>query len=50
MNSPPILRGKHAGVFGAGGSVGAAVAMEFAAQGMEKPADFNRVLEDFLQL
>ena len=35
MNSSPILRGKHAVVFGAGGSVGAAVAKEFAAQGAE---------------
>jgi len=35
MNSSPILRGKHAVVFGAGGSIGAAVAKEFAAQGAE---------------
>jgi NAD(P)-dependent dehydrogenase (short-subunit alcohol dehydrogenase family) len=31
----PILRGKHAVVFGAGGSVGSAVAKEFAAEGAE---------------
>src|SRR5437660_10392467 len=30
-----ILHGKHAVVFGAGGSIGAAVAKEFAAQGAE---------------
>src|SRR5215813_147106 len=35
MNSSLMLRGKHAVVFGAGGSVGAAVAKEFAAQGAE---------------
>lgn len=35
MNSSPILRGKHAVVLGAGGSVGAAVAKEFAAEGAE---------------
>ena len=28
MNSTPILRGKHAVIFGAGGSIGAAVAKE----------------------
>jgi NAD(P)-dependent dehydrogenase (short-subunit alcohol dehydrogenase family) len=31
----PILRGKHAVIFGAGGSIGAAVAREFAAEGAE---------------
>ena len=35
MNGAPILNGKHALVFGAGGSVGAAVAKEFAAEGAE---------------
>ncbi len=30
-----ILQGKHAVVFGAGGSIGAAVAKEFAAEGAE---------------
>jgi NAD(P)-dependent dehydrogenase (short-subunit alcohol dehydrogenase family) len=35
MNSTPILRGKHAVIFGAGGSIGAAVAKEFAAEGAE---------------
>ena len=35
MNSTPILKGKHAVVFGAGGSIGSAVAREFAAQGAE---------------
>lgn len=34
MNGP-ILRGKHAVVFGAGGSIGTAVAKEFAAEGAE---------------
>jgi NADP-dependent 3-hydroxy acid dehydrogenase YdfG len=33
--SNPILQGKHAIVFGAAGSVGAAVAKEFAAEGAE---------------
>src|SRR5215469_7216866 len=33
MNSTPILKGKHAVVFGAGGSIGSAVAKEFAAEG-----------------
>ena len=33
MNSRPILQGKNAVVFGAGGSIGAAVAREFAAEG-----------------
>ena len=33
--SGPILQGKHAVVFGAAGSVGAAVAKEFAAEGAE---------------
>ena len=33
--SSPILQGKHAVVFGAAGSVGAAVAKEFAAEGAE---------------
>ena len=32
MNSNPILRGRHAVVFGASGSIGAAVAKEFAAE------------------
>lgn len=35
MNSTPILNGKHAVVFGAAGSIGAAVAKEFAAEGAE---------------
>jgi NAD(P)-dependent dehydrogenase (short-subunit alcohol dehydrogenase family) len=35
MNSSPILENKHAVVFGAGGSIGAAVAKEFAAEGAE---------------
>jgi 3-oxoacyl-[acyl-carrier protein] reductase len=35
MNSSSILNGKYAVVFGAGGSIGAAVAMEFAAEGAE---------------
>ncbi|HXW90787.1 MAG TPA: SDR family NAD(P)-dependent oxidoreductase, partial [Terriglobales bacterium] len=35
MNSTPILRGKHAFVFGAGGSIGSAVAKEFAREGAE---------------
>src|SRR5882672_8007644 len=35
MNSSRILQGKHAVVFGAGGSIGAAVAKEFAAEGAE---------------
>ena len=35
MSSSPILEGKHAVVFGAGGSIGAAVAKEFAAEGAE---------------
>jgi 3-oxoacyl-[acyl-carrier protein] reductase len=35
MNSNPILTGKHAVVFGAGGSIGAAVAKQFAAEGAE---------------
>jgi len=35
MNSTPILNGKHAVVFGAGGSIGAAVAKEFATEGAE---------------
>src|SRR5262249_37904876 len=35
MSSSQILRGKHAVVFGDGGSIGAAVAKEFAAQGAE---------------
>jgi len=34
MNST-ILKGKHAVVFGAGGSIGSAVAKEFAAEGAE---------------
>jgi NAD(P)-dependent dehydrogenase (short-subunit alcohol dehydrogenase family) len=35
MNRVPILNGKHAVVFGAGGTIGAAVAKEFAAEGAE---------------
>ena len=35
MNSTPILKGKHAVVFGAGGSIGSAVAKEFATEGAE---------------
>lgn len=35
VSGEPILRGKHAVVFGAGGSIGAAVAKEFAAEGAE---------------
>src|SRR5258708_542968 len=35
MNSSPILREKRAIVFGAGGSIGAAVAKELAAEGAE---------------
>jgi len=35
MNSSPILENKHAVVFGAGGSIGAAVAKQFAAEGAE---------------
>ena len=35
MNSTPILKGKHAVVFGAGGSIGTAVAKEFASEGAE---------------
>ncbi len=35
MNSTPILQGKHAVVFGAGGSTGSAVAKEFAREGAE---------------
>src|SRR5215469_2566459 len=35
MSSTPILKGKHAVVFGAGGSIGSAVAKEFAAEGAE---------------
>jgi 3-oxoacyl-[acyl-carrier protein] reductase len=34
-NDSSILKGKHAVVFGAGGSIGAAVAKEFAAEGAE---------------
>ena len=33
MNDSQILKNKHAVVFGAGGSIGAAVAKEFAAEG-----------------
>jgi 3-oxoacyl-[acyl-carrier protein] reductase len=33
MNNTPILKGKHAVIFGAGGSIGTAVAKEFAAEG-----------------
>ena len=35
MNRSPILLGKYAAVFGAGGSIGAAVAKEFTAEGAE---------------
>jgi len=35
MNSTPMLKGKYAVVFGAGGSIGSAVAKEFAAEGAE---------------
>ena len=35
MSSSPILQGKRAVVFGAGGSIGSAVAKEFAAEGAE---------------
>jgi len=35
MNSTAILKGKSAVIFGAGGSIGAAVAKEFAAEGAE---------------
>ncbi len=35
MSRSPILQEKHAVVFGAGGSIGAAVAREFAAEGAE---------------
>jgi len=35
MTSASLLQGKHAVVFGAGGSVGAAVAKEFAAEGAD---------------
>ena len=35
MSSLPILQEKHAVVFGAGGSIGAAVAKEFAAEDAE---------------
>src|SRR5215831_10175960 len=33
MNTTPILKGKNAVIFGAGGSIGSAVAKEFAAEG-----------------
>lgn len=35
MNSAAVLNGRHAVVFGAGGTIGAAVAKEFAAEGAE---------------
>jgi 3-oxoacyl-[acyl-carrier protein] reductase len=35
MSSSQLLNGKHAVVFGAGGSIGAAVAKEFAAEGAQ---------------
>jgi len=35
MNSTPILKGKHAVVFGAAGSIGSAVAKEFAKESAE---------------
>ena len=35
MSSVPVLNGKHAVVFGAAGTIGAAVAREFAAAGAE---------------
>ena len=52
MSSSAILREKHAVVFGAGGSVGAAVAKELAAEGAEvflarSSIPFNFVLDDF---
>jgi NAD(P)-dependent dehydrogenase (short-subunit alcohol dehydrogenase family) len=37
MNSAAVLKGRHAVVFGAGGTIGAAVAKEFAAEGAEVP-------------
>ena len=42
-SSSPILRGKHAVVFGAGGSIGAAVAKEFAAEGAEAAGDVREI-------
>jgi 3-oxoacyl-[acyl-carrier protein] reductase len=35
MNSASVLKGRHALIFGAGGTIGAAVAKEFAAEGAE---------------
>jgi NAD(P)-dependent dehydrogenase (short-subunit alcohol dehydrogenase family) len=35
MSNAPILQGKHAVIFGGGGSIGAAVAREFAAEGAQ---------------
>ncbi len=35
IRKSPILAGKHAVVFGAGGSIGAAVAKEFGSEGAE---------------
>ena len=35
MNRTPLLQGKHAVVFGAGGSFGSVVARQFAAEGAE---------------
>jgi NADP-dependent 3-hydroxy acid dehydrogenase YdfG len=35
MSNASILQGKHAVIFGAGGSIGAAVAREFAAEGAQ---------------
>ena len=45
MSKSPILEGKHAVVFGAGGSIGAAVAREFAVEGRRSfwPAGPNRM-------
>src|SRR6516225_7724238 len=35
MSNKPILQGKHAVIFGASGSIGTAIAKEFAAEGAE---------------
>jgi NAD(P)-dependent dehydrogenase (short-subunit alcohol dehydrogenase family) len=44
MSSSPTLKDKNAIVFGAGGSIGAAVAKEFATEGgkFSLPAGLNR--------